>query len=328
LLQKFTTNYRISSDNSELIVPSIFREHDPKRHMSINMDTGLWRCFKTGNKGNFISLYSQMESIPYKKVYEKFLIESFLHNEQEELNSSGISLKPTCISKQDEDYHTFIPLELDQVPEDASISLAWVYLYDRGVWDFEGAERTFYVATEGFFKDRVIIPYNLPNNIKFFQGRALLYDIQPKYLNSRNMKMRSVLYPFKYDSTEPLYVCEGALDAITLQNCGLNATTTMSCHVSKEQMSQLKQYQGPIVVCYDNDRAGLNGIYEFNYARKWERISNLYVSVPPVGCKDWNEFYLSKTNRKPKLLQEAIRSNTVDCEKFEITLQLSALKEI
>lgn len=293
--------------------------------MSINMETGLWRCFKTGNKGNFISLYSQLENIPYKKVYEKFLIDSFLH-EEEDLNASGISLKPTCTSTQDEDFFSFVPLKLDQVPEDASISLAWIYLYDRGVWDFEGAERTFYVATEGFFKDRVIIPYNLPNNIKFFQGRSLLYDMHPKYLNSRNMKMRSVLYPFKYDSVDPLYVCEGVLDAITLQNCGLNATTTISCHVSKEQMSQLKQYQGPIVVCYDNDRAGLNGVYEFNHSRKWERIPNLFAAIPPVGCKDWNEFYLFKANRKVKMLQEVIRSQTLQIDKFEITQQLSAIE--
>lgn len=292
--------------------------------MSINMETGLWRCFKTGNKGNFISLYSKLENIPYKKVYEKFLIDSFLH--EEDVNVNEVSIKSPRILAQDEEYPSFIPLKLDQMPKDATISLAWVYLYDRGVWDFEGSCRTFYASTGGFFKDRVIIPYDLPNNIKFFQGRALLYDMQPKYLNSRNMKMRSVLYPFDYDSKDPLYVCEGALDAITLQNCGLNATTTISCHVSKEQMSQLRQYQGPIVVCYDNDSAGLNGTYEFNHARKWERIPTLFAALPPMRCKDWNEFYLFKANRNLKVLQEAIKSQTLDIDKFQITQQLSAIE--
>ena len=55
-LEKFKDNYKMSSGESELIVPSVYISDDYKRHMSINLDTGLWQCFKSGNKGNFTQL--------------------------------------------------------------------------------------------------------------------------------------------------------------------------------------------------------------------------------------------------------------------------------
>ena len=57
---KFLSNYRLSSDDIELVVPSLFVDNDYKRHMSINLVTGLWRCFKSGESGNFAQLYSKI----------------------------------------------------------------------------------------------------------------------------------------------------------------------------------------------------------------------------------------------------------------------------
>lgn len=318
LLGKFNTNYRISSDDSELIVPSVFLEHDYKRHMSINLDNGLWRCFKTGNKGNFITLYAKLENISYQRAYEKFLIETFLADDEVK------KITPKIVAG-DTDRCFFQPVFQRSKPDTVIGSLSWVYLEERGVWDWFGANRAFYAASEGFFRDRVIIPYRVASgDYMYFQGRALLYGMQPKYLNARNIPSANILYPFEYDSTDPLYVCEGAIDAITLQNCGLNATTTISCSVSKAQLDQLKQYRGPIVVCYDNDNAGLHGIKRFDTLRREARMPDISVAVP-FGTKDWNDFYLTKCSRNAKCLVEAIKTATTPYFKFSITRQLDAL---
>lgn len=320
LLGKFNTNYRISSDDSELIVPSVFLEYDYKRHMSINLDNGLWRCFKTGNKGNFITLYAKLENISYQRAYEKFLIETFLADDEVK------KITPKTVAG-DTDKCFFQPVFQHSKPYTVIGSLAWMYLEERGVWDWFGANRTFYASSEGFFRDRVIIPYRIATgDYMYFQGRALLYGMQPKYLNARNIPSANILYPFEYDSTDPLYICEGAIDAITLQNCGLNATTTISCSVSKAQLDQLKQYRGPIVVCYDNDNAGLHGIKRFDTLRREARMPEISVAVP-FGSKDWNDFYLTKCSRRAKCLSDAIQSATTPYFKFSITRQLDALEE-
>lgn len=298
LLKKIKGNTKISSDGSELILPSLFLERDPKRHMSINLDTGLWRCFKTSKQGNFISLYAKLENITYKLAYDKFILESFLAEDEER---SKAPTNPTV----EEDTSGFVPMTLDTEPQDATISIAWLYVYERGLWDYLGRERAFYVATKGLYENRLIFPYEIKGNLAFFQARALLYGMQPKYLNSRELPAANVLYPFDYGSTNPLYVCEGVADAITLQNLGFNATTTTSCSVSKTQIMQLKYYQGPIIVAYDADFAGTRGIYKFDSLRRGERMSTIYVAKPK-DTKDWNEMYLNMKRYKMPL--ESMRS--------------------
>jgi hypothetical protein len=77
-LDKFQSNYRLQSDDTEIVVPSIFVDNDYKRHMSINTETGLWRCFKTGEVGNFLKLYAILEKCSYREAYEKFVFEDFM----------------------------------------------------------------------------------------------------------------------------------------------------------------------------------------------------------------------------------------------------------
>ena len=76
---------------------------------------------------------------------------------------------------------------------------------------------------------------------------------------------------------------------MSLQACGLNATTTLSCFTSKEQMLQLSQYQGPLVCAFDNDIAGLNGTRGFMEKAHWINRDDLFMVSPSGNCKDWNQ---------------------------------------
>lgn len=317
VLRKIKGNTRLSSDGTELKVSSIFLERDPKMHMFINLDTGLWQCFKTSKKGNFISLYAKLENIPYKLAYDKFILQAFLAEDSK--------VKPPEPVVKNEDTSSFKLVTSNTVAQDATTSLAWLCLYERGLWDFEGQERVFYAATDGMFKDRVIIPYDIKGHMTFFQGRALLHGMSPKYLHARSIPVSNVLYPFNYESMEPLFVCEGAFDAITLQNLGFNATTTLSCSVSKTQIEQLKHYQGPIIVAYDADSAGTRGVYRFDDLRRGQRMATIYVAKPK-DSKDWNEMYLKMKADKISLtdMRLRIRATIEPIDWFDINQQLDA----
>jgi DNA primase len=138
---------------------------------------------------------------------------------------------------------------------------------------------------------RLVIPYLHEGRTIFFQARALYADQEPKYLNFRGIKASSILYPFDYESEEPLYICEGVFDAMSLKALGYNATTTISCHASREQMNQLRFYRGPLVVAYDSDEAGLAGLRSFEMSRRKYRMPRIHYAVPPKRFKDWNEAY-------------------------------------
>ena len=278
-LDKFKANYRLSSSETELVVPSIFIASDPKRHMSINLETGLWRCFKTGESGNFVKLYSVVENIPYRKAYEKFLFESFINPPPEK---KDVPQDPRLMDSMEH----FIPA--------TEYKPAVEYVKER-FYGLIGPDKFLY-STDGFYKDRLIIPYRKESGeIFYFQARSLSGQ-DPKYLNCRNYRSSEILYPFDYTSLKPLYITEGVFDCLSLQFLGLESTTTLSCTTSDAQMAQLELYQGPLVVAFDRDEAGLKGTRKFlNLALK-HKMSNLFFTrVPYDDCKDWNDcFHLKK----------------------------------
>jgi hypothetical protein len=313
LIKKFDGKYKLISSGREMIIPSIFLTSDPKRHMSINLDTGLWQCFKSGEKGNFINLYAQLERLTYKLAYQKFLVDEFFAEEVKPVPESKNNTEEELNKLFDQD---FKKIDL----EDTSCrynSQAVTMLIDRGIIEYGD----FYVAEQGLYHGRLIIPYRNRDKIFFFQGRTLSNQ-NPKYLNFKGMKSSSVLFPFKYDSTDPLYVCEGAIDAMSLQLMGFNATTTISCHVSMAQLEQLKYYQGKIVVAYDNDRAGLDGLRTFELRRRRARMPGFSYCFPPSGFKDWNEAFVKNQQMLQDHLKKYLEFNL---NEWDIQKELKAL---
>ena len=274
-VNKFQSNYRLQSDDTEIVVPSIFVDNDYKRHMSINTETGLWRCFKTGEVGNFLKLYAILEKCSYREAYEKFVFEDFM---------SGY--------KGRRPIEEFDPNQIDsdlEESENFKVIDNHPFAQSRGVGQFN-----FYIATGGKYRGRLIIPFiNRKGKLFYFQARAL-GDEQPKYLNCKNLKSSQVLYPFDYGSQEPLYITEGVFDCLSLQAVGLNATTTLSCFTSREQMLQLSQYVGPLVCAFDSDGPGITGRKKFMSLAHWLRRDDLYTVVPPSPFKDWNEILIKK----------------------------------
>jgi len=265
-----------------LIVPSIFIADDYKRHLSINLDTGLWQCFKSGNKGNFTQLYAFLEDISYNKAEAAILFK--------ELENPQLPAVPTV---KEVPNHSTKNLELVEVTLDdydssrPLVQKAWAFLYERGLFNLKTQDSLFYVSeTSG----RLIIPFQSEEGDLFYYQARALGNQTPKYLNPSEgwPKPSNILYP--YDENEDhLVVCEGPLDAISLQNQGVNATCTMGCSVSDYQMEQLKEFGGKIIIGYDNDEAGKRGVNRCDYLRRIKRMTDLYICHPPSETKDWNE---------------------------------------
>ena len=129
LLEKFKGNYKLSSNDIELIVPSLFVTNDWKNHLSINLVSGLWQCFKSGNKGNFTQLYAFLEGITYNEAEAEILFKEF----NEDVRPRLVTQK-----KPKPQNHNKI-LELDLTPimlkdyesDDRLIQKAWTFLYER-----------------------------------------------------------------------------------------------------------------------------------------------------------------------------------------------------
>ena len=295
--EKLQYDYRISSNNQELMLPSLFIEGDYKRHMSINLETGLWQCFKTGNTGNFIKLYSLVEGISYKSAESKLLFQG-IESGRWDLWEKPKQTHSEPIKTYTLDTSGFIPINIDSYDENNQLAIrAWKFLMDRKLFDLEEySESPYYIAAEGKYRGRLIIPFkDYDGDIFFFQARSLMHGTTPKYLNpssENGIKSSNILYPFDFEA-ENLCICEGPTDAISLNLQGLNATCTVGSTISHVQMQTLREFEGKIILTYDNDEAGIRGIEKLEGLRKKYMMPTFYVCPPPPAYKDWNEAHIA-----------------------------------
>jgi len=213
--------------------------------MSVNVDTGLWRCFKTGEKGNFISLYATAEGITRQKAMRDLFIKTF--NDQEEPVELPEPEKPRN-EIEESDLVPISPLTLSDPNLTSDVEEAWYYLYQRKLFDVEDNGVQYFYCNNGRFQGRVIIPYFDDNGeVFFFQARAL-GNVKPKYLNPRgSFKINDVFYPFD-ENAETLVICEGCVDARSLQLAGINATAIGGNIISRVQAEALQGFKGRVIL--------------------------------------------------------------------------------
>lgn len=291
LLENFGDSGKLSASQAEFIMPSLFTKDDWKRHMSVNVDTGLWQCFKTGKKGNFISLYAEAEDITYHKAQTDLIIKNFGFLGTEPLKP----VKEVKRKSAEIDASSLIPVSIESAySENPAVASAWSFVFGRKLFnEVDLEEEPYYLCTEGRFAGRLIIPFRKDNNVYYFQARALNGE-EPKYLNPASegaVRSSDVVYPFN-ESEDYVVVCEGPLDAVALQRQGVNATCTIGSTCSRAQAEILCEFGGKVILGYDNDAAGEKGIKRFDQLRKELRMASFEVCPPPSGYKDWNDAHI------------------------------------
>ena len=61
---------RLQSGGREWVCNSVIDTSDYKRHMSVNLENGLWQCFKSGETGNYFWIYSHFHDVETKRIFE------------------------------------------------------------------------------------------------------------------------------------------------------------------------------------------------------------------------------------------------------------------
>ena len=147
--------------------------------------------------------------------------------------------------------------------------------------NLQGSQDTQYV--DFFNGDRIVFPIRDENKkLQGLAGRAL-DEQSPKYLLSKNFPKAKALFRIEQAVSAiraaiksgrkkiQLYVCEGFLDALRLESCGLPAIAVMGVSLSKEQIQIIKGLSDSlpsksisltICICFDRDEAGLRGASE------------------------------------------------------------------
>lgn len=276
---------KFSDTEAEIRICSIFCE-DRKFKLYINAESGLWICFKSQQKGNFISLVAQIEGISYAAAEQKL----------------ALKYADSAIRKYVIEHKTVTDLNLLDdtlaVPYDIETNAnpfilnAWVYLFERKLLH---PGQNFRVGINGVLENRLVIPFVVNGTTIFFQARALNSSVVPRYYNCKQNKKSTFLYPYNTNANY-VVVCEGPLDAISLQIAGINATSIMGSSISYEQLRALKMFGGRLVAGFDNDKPGKDALRKFSRETKKMNIPAIDFIFPKDNYKDWNEMLKAEEN--------------------------------
>ena len=172
--------------------------------------------------------------------------------------------------------------------------------------------KKWYVATDGRYRDRLIIPiYDNKNKIVYWQGRALK-DQDPKYLNCYRSTDDAILAQLScVDVTRPIIIVEGYIDSLFIKN----SVATMSTNWSSEVQDRLDNLNCYYLIDFDDGNKQVqkrqiallkNNQYVFNWHKylkdqhlevraKWD-INELYSYFDKDSNFDFSDFKKWFTN--------------------------------
>ena len=174
------------------------------------------------------------------------------------------------------------------------------------------------------FKNRILFPIlNIRTETVAFGGRAL-DDFGPKYLNSSESllykKNKNLYFTTDFISSIKkkgfVFLVEGYFDVLALNKLGYsNVASPSGTALTTQQLDVLSRYTKKILLCFDNDEAGLAAtervlelrnqigskleINCLNLPQHYKDLSELFENDPKSFKKILKE-YKNKTNERVK----------------------------
>jgi DNA primase len=140
-------------------------------------------------------------------------------------------------------------------------------------------------------RDEIVIPiHDRDGNFLFNKYRKNPFEVsdKPKYRYERGAN--SVLFNLEtlknVDENTVIFIVEGELDCIALENIGIKAITTTggAGTFEPEWAEELKNFK-QLYICLDNDTAGIKGAIYIQ-----SLLPNAFMKILPPGTKDVTEF--------------------------------------
>lgn len=286
----------LKTENIDFEVWNNWSKQDKARYDHKEMDK-KWKSFKVGtvNGGTLITIaqqhgYTGPTGRPIKKANNK--------------NVSKTQKESILLTKKEQD-------TLIEDIKNACLKLDYAdnvknYLKQRGIT----LETAITYGVGASVNDNLFIPTSTNHIERYITDENTRYHI-PKNTHTGLFNENII----EASTTEPIYVCEGAIDALSVLQEGYkalatNSTSNIMLFVNKYEEKHCK---APIVLCMDNDQSGIEAKEKLK--KELDRIKASYVSITyPGDIKDINEWY---TTNKEQLQKELKRMNQATQEERE-----------
>ena len=247
---------------------------DGRQSCSINLEKGVWICFAGCGQGSLKYFIWKLSDKSWEEIQEEFETPTF--------DFDFGSFTTEDIETDKIENQSFYAGELTPLKTDH-------WIYKRG---FDTLTLQRWGCLENKYRD-LVIPVDLPNeDILGWITRRI--QATPKYLFSKGFQKSKTLFGLKHlKEVETLFIVEGALDAMWLDQHGYSSVAVLGASISQAQIDIISTYHpSELVLCLDADDAGQKGIDKATIDMK-DRFMLSFIKFPKEK-KDFQDIRNSK----------------------------------
>ncbi|MBK1972337.1 DNA primase [Campylobacter sp. TTU-622] len=310
--------------------------NDKNPSMHINSQKGFYHCFSCKAGGDVFKFVMDYEKISFKEAVEKVATLSnftltYTKEKKEQKDLKYILPLLNAFYKENLPKHKEILSYLysrklnDQDIKKFELGFApkseeTLRLLTNENINFQDAlevgaiknqDKEFYAS----FIQRITFPiYDHKNILVGFGGRTLNTSNLAKYVNSPQNKLfdkSRIFYAFNIAKDyiaqkKEIIICEGYMDAIAFHKAGLNnAVAVLGTALTQNHLPLIKRYDAKVILCFDNDNAGLQAAFKSAFLLSTNKIDGKVVLLE--GGKDPAELVANNQNKALfQLLEQGI----------------------
>jgi replicative DNA helicase len=294
LLELVKRDYEVKpiSNNQYRVNPCPVCGHND--HFTIYADTNSYSSFNGCCVGG--SVYKYLQEV-------KGLSEEEAYSELKKLTNYEQSLEQKTkqeVIKVNKDYTEQINKFYNNQTEEQK-----QYFKNRGL--SEDIIKKYKLCVEG---DYATVPFWNKGKVIYYIQRAI-NDTQPKYKNLQDLPVpiwnEHYLEDAKEptDTKEPIIVCEGIFDALSVEDLGFKAISINGVNNTNKLLSELDKKQIFLLTAFDNDEAGRDATNKV-----LQKITSARQIPIPQDFKDINEWYTADKEGILQVINKVIKHHT------------------
>lgn len=301
--------------------------NDKNPSMHINSQKGFYHCFSCKAGGDVFKFVMDYEKISFKEAVEKIAnLSNFTLTYTKEKKENQKDLKYilpllnafykenlpkhkeilTYLYSRKLDDQDIKKFELGFAPKSEEtlrlLTNENINFQDAlEVGAIKNQDKEFYAS----FIQRITFPiYDHKNILVGFGGRTLNSSNLAKYVNSPQNKLfdkSRIFYAFNLAKDyiaqkKEIIICEGYMDAIAFHKAGLNnAVAVLGTALTQNHLPLIKRYDAKVVLCFDNDNAGLQAAFKSAFLLSTNKIDGKVILLE--GGKDPAELVANNQNK-------------------------------
>jgi DNA primase len=284
-------------------------------NMDFNSGQPIYHCWNCTESGSFLTLYSNLKGLSISQSLKElnsydpdYLIQKLSKKKEEKI-----------IQEIEYEYHDYILKDCISATETVDGYMKAMYQKElkKFIRDRKLSIKVF-VAYKGEYQRRFIIPIYNDGHIVYFQARAMIDEVLPKYMNPTLTKGNIIYNKDNFHKNKHIVICEGLIDAATI---GKQGTACLGSEISKDFINEVTQLTNKgLIICLDNDKAGLKSVIKLIDSNNIPSNTKFFLFPYKYGkYSDINEFFVNENiNNIYNFVKENSYSSTTTYTKLKM----------